>query len=251
MRARRSSRRPCSPRRSRRDLSDLGAAEPGPGGGDLPRRPLRRPRLRALEQRLVLGPPPALLQRPLSAARRRCSACGWSARSRWSPRRPLFAAFAQRRFGDRARWSPRCGSRPASPAWLLTGRMPFLLAVPFGLAALLAADRGRPAARRPCWRRSRASRARSRVCSSRSRGRRIGLAGRTGAGAPGWRSARAVADPRSSTSPSRPAARSRSCSRPSSRSRCSPRSCSGSCRPSTGAADRRGALRGAGARSCS
>jgi hypothetical protein len=30
-------------------------------------------------------------------------------------------------------------------AWLLTGRIPFLVAVPFGLGALLAADRGRPA----------------------------------------------------------------------------------------------------------
>ena len=50
-------------------LPDLGAAEPGPGRGDLPRRPVRRSRLRDLEQRLVRRPLPALLQRPLPAAR--------------------------------------------------------------------------------------------------------------------------------------------------------------------------------------
>ena len=43
--------------------------EPGPRRGDLPRRPVRRPRLRDLEQRLVLGALRPLLQRPLSAAR--------------------------------------------------------------------------------------------------------------------------------------------------------------------------------------
>ena len=61
----------------------------------------------------------------------------------------LFAAIAERRFGDRAPGGdPRvlAGSlwfAAAVSAWLLTGRVPFLLAVPFGLAALLAADSGR------------------------------------------------------------------------------------------------------------
>lgn len=57
----------------------------------------------------------------------------------------LFARLAERRFGDRA-WAGSLWFAAAISAWLLTGRMPFLLAVPFGLAALLAAERGRLAA---------------------------------------------------------------------------------------------------------
>ncbi len=59
----------------------------------------------------------------------------------------VFAALAVGRFpapGDRGR--VLCGSlwfAAAAAAWLLTGRVPFVLAVPFGLAALLAAERGR------------------------------------------------------------------------------------------------------------
>jgi hypothetical protein len=55
----------------------------------------------------------------------------------------VFAALAQRRFGARG-LVPALWFAAGIAAWLLTGRMPFLLAVPFGLGALLAADRDRP-----------------------------------------------------------------------------------------------------------
>jgi hypothetical protein len=58
----------------------------------------------------------------------------------------LFAVLAQRRFGGRAAGIASVWFAAACAAWLLTGRMPFLLAVPFGLAAVLAAD-----LRRPWW----------------------------------------------------------------------------------------------------
>jgi hypothetical protein len=54
----------------------------------------------------------------------------------------LFALLARRRFGDAA----LLGSlwfAAAVAIWLVTGRIPFLLAVPFGLGALLAADSSR------------------------------------------------------------------------------------------------------------
>ena len=54
----------------------------------------------------------------------------------------LFATLARRRFGDRA-LIPSLWFAAAVAAWLLTGRIPFLLAVPFGLGALL--DRTRAA----------------------------------------------------------------------------------------------------------
>ncbi len=55
----------------------------------------------------------------------------------------LFALLVRRRFsGDRALVATLWFAAAVS-VWLLTGRMPFLLAVPFGLAALLAADSGR------------------------------------------------------------------------------------------------------------
>ncbi len=54
----------------------------------------------------------------------------------------LFALLARRRFGARA-LIPSLWFAAAIGAWLLTGRIPFLLAVPFGLGALLAADSGR------------------------------------------------------------------------------------------------------------
>ena len=56
----------------------------------------------------------------------------------------LFALLARRWFGDRA-LVPSLWFAAAVSVWLLTGRMTFLLAVPFGLGAVLAADRGRPA----------------------------------------------------------------------------------------------------------
>ncbi len=52
----------------------------------------------------------------------------------------LFALLARRRFGDDA-FFPSLWFAAAVASWLLTGRIPFLLAVPFGLGALLA-DRG-------------------------------------------------------------------------------------------------------------
>ena len=99
-----SSPRRCSPRRSRR-LPRLGAAERGPRGGDLPRRPVRRPRLRALEQRLVLGALPALLQRHSTRRSAPGSARGWSARSRSSPRRPC-SRRSPSAGSATGRWSP-------------------------------------------------------------------------------------------------------------------------------------------------
>ncbi len=55
----------------------------------------------------------------------------------------LFAVLVRRRFtGDRALVATLWFAVAVS-GWLLTGRMPFLLAVPFGLAGLLAADSGR------------------------------------------------------------------------------------------------------------
>ena len=77
-------------------------AEPGPGGGDVPRRPVLRPRLRALEQRLVFGPLPALLQRPLPAARRPARPRASPARSSVVAAAALFAALARRRYGAAA-----------------------------------------------------------------------------------------------------------------------------------------------------
>ena len=52
----------------------------------------------------------------------------------------LFALLAERRFADRA-LVPSLWFAIAIGVWLLTGRVPFLLAVPFGLGALLALDR--------------------------------------------------------------------------------------------------------------
>lgn len=54
----------------------------------------------------------------------------------------LFALLARRRFGPAA-IVPSLWFAAGAAAWLLTGRVPFLLAVPFGLAALL--PRGGPA----------------------------------------------------------------------------------------------------------
>lgn len=55
----------------------------------------------------------------------------------------LFAILVRRRFdGDRALVASLWFAAAVS-LWLLTGRMTFLLAVPFGLAAMLAADSGR------------------------------------------------------------------------------------------------------------
>ncbi len=51
----------------------------------------------------------------------------------------LFALLARRRFGEPA-LVPSLWFAAAIGVWLLTGRIPFLLAVPFGLGALLAAD---------------------------------------------------------------------------------------------------------------
>ena len=90
---------------------------------DLPRRPVRRPRVRDLEQRLVLGPLPALLQRPLPAAR---------GAARPAPDRGARGRSRRRRC---SRSSPAAGSAPlrmvpslwfaaAVAAWLLTGRVP-------------------------------------------------------------------------------------------------------------------------------
>jgi hypothetical protein len=56
----------------------------------------------------------------------------------------VFAVLARDGFGPRA-LVPALWFAVAVASWLLTGRMPFLLAVPFGLAALLASARGRPA----------------------------------------------------------------------------------------------------------
>ena len=53
----------------------------------------------------------------------------------------VFAALARDRFGDRA-LVPAMWFAAGAASWLLTGRMAFLLALPFGLGALLAADRG-------------------------------------------------------------------------------------------------------------
>jgi hypothetical protein len=54
----------------------------------------------------------------------------------------LFAVLVRRRFGE-ASLVPALWFAAGVSLWLLTGRMPFLLGVPLGLGALLAADRGR------------------------------------------------------------------------------------------------------------
>ena len=56
----------------------------------------------------------------------------------------IFAALVHRRFDDRG-LIPALWFAAGVASWLLTGRMTFLLAVPFGLGALLAADRDRSA----------------------------------------------------------------------------------------------------------
>ena len=57
----------------------------------------------------------------------------------------LFALLARRRFGDQA-LVPSLWFAAAVGIWLVTGRVPFLLALPFGLGALLALDRSLPLA---------------------------------------------------------------------------------------------------------
>jgi hypothetical protein len=57
----------------------------------------------------------------------------------------LFALLARRRFGAAA-LVPSLWFAAGLASWLLTGRVPFLLAVPLGLAALLAADGSHPIA---------------------------------------------------------------------------------------------------------
>jgi hypothetical protein len=57
----------------------------------------------------------------------------------------VFGLLARRRFGEAAT-VPALWFGAGVALWLLTGRMPFLAAVPFGLAAVLAADRAHPAA---------------------------------------------------------------------------------------------------------
>lgn len=52
----------------------------------------------------------------------------------------LFGLLARRRFGDAA-FIPSLWFAAAAGVWLATGRVPFLLALPFGLAAILALDR--------------------------------------------------------------------------------------------------------------
>ena len=58
------------------------------------------------------------------------------------PAAALFALLAQRRFGARA-FYPSLWFAAAVALWLLTGRIPYLLALPFGLGALVAADDSR------------------------------------------------------------------------------------------------------------
>lgn len=53
-----------------------------------------------------------------------------------------FALLARRHFPPRVALLGSLWLAAGAAAWLLTGRMPFLLALPFGLAAVLAADRG-------------------------------------------------------------------------------------------------------------
>ncbi len=55
----------------------------------------------------------------------------------------IFAVLAQRWFGGRRALVASLWFAAGAAIWLLTGRMPFLVALPFGLAALLAADGGR------------------------------------------------------------------------------------------------------------
>jgi hypothetical protein len=57
----------------------------------------------------------------------------------------LFAALVERAFPRRATWLGALWFAAAVGLQLLTGRVPFLLGLPLGLAALLAAQRGRPA----------------------------------------------------------------------------------------------------------
>ena len=57
----------------------------------------------------------------------------------------LFAVIVTRRFDGARALVPSLWFAAALAAWLLTGRMPFLVAVPFGLAAIAAADRDRDA----------------------------------------------------------------------------------------------------------
>jgi len=57
----------------------------------------------------------------------------------------LFALLARAHFTPRAALLASLWFAAGAAAWLLTGRMPFLLAVPLGLAAVLVADRGHAA----------------------------------------------------------------------------------------------------------
>ena len=226
-------------------------AEPGPCGRDLPRRPVRRPRLRGLEQRLVRRPLPALLQRPLPAARGAARPAARRGARGGRRGRRCSRALARRRFGDRG----------ADPVAVVRGR-------DLGLAADRAGSRSCSRCRSGsarCSRRTGSPVGRRRAgaprpaCASPVAGLFVALAGAAvwlaGRAAPRgwrWRSAALIADRASSTSPSRPAASSPSCSRPSSRSRCSPvlvlwlRAAR-----VPRAADRRGPLRAAGAAPCS
>ncbi len=82
----------------------------------------------------VLMPPlGALLGPQLAAALGATAAAG------------LFAALVERAFPRRGAWVGALWFAAAIGLQLLTGRVPFLLGLPIGLAALLAAQRGRPA----------------------------------------------------------------------------------------------------------
>ena len=158
---------------------------------DLPRRPLRRPRVRALEQPAwysghhvpsysVLYPPLAAL---LGVRRRR-------ARSRSSPRRRSSPSLA-RAASATGRWSRpavvrgRRGELAAHRPDAVPARGPLR---PRGAARAPTAAAGRSAALLAALS---ASRARSRACSSRSPGPAIGLAGERARGA--WLALGAVA----------------------------------------------------------
>ena len=107
-------------------------AERRPRRADLPRRPVRGTRVRALGQRLVRRPPPARLQRAVPAARRRCSARASSARSRPSPRRGASSGWCAARFGARGPRRRAVVRRRRPPTSCVTGRLTFVLGVALG-----------------------------------------------------------------------------------------------------------------------
>ena len=129
-------------------LPDPRAALGGPGGPPLPRRPVRPRGLHDLERQLVRRPPHARLQRALPAARPGCSARGCVLDPRGARPPPRCSSRSCAGTSARsARAGARSGSASARPPCCSPAGCRSRSASAFGLASVLALQRGRTQAR--------------------------------------------------------------------------------------------------------